>query len=235
MLEVNNLSVFYGKIKVVNNINFFVKKGTCVALLGPNGAGKTSTISSVLGVVGSTGSIRFLGQDISRMHTEDRVKLGISIAPEGRRVFSNLTVYENLFIGSAPRKNREAAEEEINVWLNTFPILNERRDQAAGTLSGGEQQMLTIARALMSKPKILLLDEPSLGLAPRITRQVFDLIQDLKNQGMTILLVEQNATEALKLADFSFILNSGNIIASGSSEEIYSKGDLMSSLTGVET
>ena len=235
MLEVSNLSVFYGKIKVVNNIDFFVKKGTCVALLGPNGAGKTSTISSVLGVVGSTGSIRFLGQDISRMHTEDRVKLGISIAPEGRRVFSNLTVYENLFIGSAPRKNREAAEEEINVWLNTFPILNERRDQAAGTLSGGEQQMLTIARALMSKPKILLLDEPSLGLAPRITRQVFDLIQDLKNQGMTILLVEQNATEALKLADFSFILNSGNIIASGSSEEIYSKGDLMSSLTGVET
>ena len=235
MLEVNNLSVFYGKIKVVNNIDFFVKKGTCVALLGPNGAGKTSTISSVLGIVGSTGSIRFLGQDISRMHTEDRVKLGISIAPEGRRVFSNLTVYENLFIGSATRKNREAAEEEINVWLNTFPILNERRDQAAGTLSGGEQQMLTIARALMSKPKILLLDEPSLGLAPRITRQVFDLIQDLKNQGMTILLVEQNATEALKLADFSFILNSGNIIASGSSEEIYSKGDLMSSLTGVET
>ena len=235
MLEVNNLSVFYGKIKVVNNIDFFVKKGTCVALLGPNGAGKTSTISSVLGIVGSTGSIRFLGQDISRMHTEDRVKLGISIAPEGRRVFSNLTVYENLFIGSAPRKNREAAEEEINVWLNTFPILDERRDQAAGTLSGGEQQMLTIARALMSKPKILLLDEPSLGLAPRITRQVFDLIQDLKNQGMTILLVEQNATEALKLADFSFILNSGNIIASGSSEEIYSKGDLMSSLTGVET
>ena len=235
MLEVNNLSVFYGKIKVVNNIDFFVKKGTCVALLGPNGAGKTSTISSVLGVVGSTGSIRFLGQDISRMHTEDRVKLGISIAPEGRRVFSNLTVYENLFIGSAPRKNREAAEEEINVWLNTFPILNERRDQAAGTLSGGEQQMLTIARALMSKPKILLLDEPSLGLAPRITRQVFDLIQDLKNQGMTILLVEQNATEALKLADFSFILNSGNIIASGTSEEILSKGDLMSSLTGVET
>ena len=235
MLEVNNLSVFYGKIKVVNNIDFFVKKGTCVALLGPNGAGKTSTISSVLGVVGSTGSIRFLGQDISRMHTEDRVKLGISIAPEGRRVFSNLTVYENLFIGSATRKNREAAEEEINVWLNTFPILDERRDQAAGTLSGGEQQMLTIARALMSKPKILLLDEPSLGLAPRITRQVFDLIQDLKNQGMTILLVEQNATEALKLADFSFILNSGNIIASGSSEEIYSKGDLMSSLTGVET
>ena len=235
MLEVNNLSVFYGKIKVVNNIDFFVKKGTCVALLGPNGAGKTSTISSVLGVVASTGSIRFLGQDISRMHTEDRVKLGISIAPEGRRVFSNLTVYENLFIGSATRKNREAAEEEINVWLNTFPILDERRDQAAGTLSGGEQQMLTIARALMSKPKILLLDEPSLGLAPRITRQVFDLIQDLKNQGMTILLVEQNATEALKLADFSFILNSGNIIASGSSEEIYSKGDLMSSLTGVET
>ena len=235
MLEVNNLSVFYGKIKVVNNIDFFVKKGTCVALLGPNGAGKTSTISSVLGVVASTGSIQFLGQDISRMHTEDRVKLGISIAPEGRRVFSNLTVYENLFIGSATRKNREAAEEEINVWLKTFPILDERRDQAAGTLSGGEQQMLTIARALMSKPKILLLDEPSLGLAPRITRQVFDLIQDLKNQGMTILLVEQNATEALKLADFSFILNSGNIIASGSSEEIYSKGDLMSSLTGVET
>ena len=140
MLEVSNLSVFYGKIKVVHNIDFFVKKGTCVALLGPNGAGKTSTISSVLGVVGSTGSIRFLGQDISRMHTEDRVKLGISIAPEGRRVFSNLTVYENLFIGSATRKNREAAEEEINVWLNTFPILDERRDQAAGTLSGGEQQ-----------------------------------------------------------------------------------------------
>ncbi|MDG2354428.1 MAG: ABC transporter ATP-binding protein [Paracoccaceae bacterium] len=234
MLEVKNLSVFYGRIKVVHSIDFSVKKGSCVALLGPNGAGKTSTISSILGTVSSSGSIRFLDKDISKMHTEERVKLGISIAPEGRRVFSNLSVFENLFIGSAIREDRKAADEEINAWLKTFPILDERRDQAAGTLSGGEQQMLTIARALMSRPKILLLDEPSLGLAPRITRQVFELIQDLKAQGMTILLVEQNATEALKLADFSFILNSGNVIASGSSEEILNKGDLMSSLTGVE-
>ena len=234
MLEVRNLSVFYGRIKVVHDISFSVKEGSCVALLGPNGAGKTSTISSILGTVNSTGSMSFYGKDIKKMYTEDRIKLGISIAPEGRRVFSNLSVFENLFIGSAIRTDRKIADAEINTWLKTFPILHERRDQAAGTLSGGEQQMLTIARALMSNPKILLLDEPSLGLAPKIARQVFDLIKDLKANGMTILLVEQNATEALKLADFSYILNSGNVIASGSSEEILNKGDLMSSLTGVE-
>ena len=234
MLFVNNLSVFYGKIKVVHNINFTIEEGSCVSLLGPNGAGKTSTISSILGTVNSTGTINFCNEDISKLQTEERIKLGISIAPEGRRVFSNLSVYENLYIGSAIRKDREKADIEIEEWFNVFPILHERKDQSAGTLSGGEQQMLTIARALMGNPKILLLDEPSLGLAPMITKKVFELIEKLKAKGITILLVEQNATEALKLADYSYILNSGKIIAHGDRNEILKKGDLMSSLTGVE-
>ena len=234
MLFVNNLSVFYGKIKVVHNINFTIEEGSCVSLLGPNGAGKTSTISSILGTVNSTGTINFCNEDISKLQTEERIKLGISIAPEGRRVFSNLSVYENLYIGSAIRKDREKADIEIEEWFNVFPILHERKDQSAGTLSGGEQQMLTIARALMGNPKILLLDEPSLGLAPMITKKVFELIEKLKAKGITILLVEQNATEALKLADYSDILNSGKIIAHGNRNEILKKGDLMSSLTGVE-
>ena len=234
MLIVNDLSVFYGKIKVVHNINFTIEEGSCVALLGPNGAGKTSTISSILGTVNSTGAVNFCNQDISKIQTEDRIKLGISIAPEGRRVFSNLSVFENLYLGSAIRKDRAIADNEIENWFNIFPILKERKDQSAGTLSGGEQQMLTIARALMGNPKILLLDEPSLGLAPMITKQVFELIETLKTKGITILLVEQNATEALKLADYSYILNSGNIVAHGNRSEILKKGDLMSSLTGVE-
>ena len=234
MLFVNNLSVFYGKIKVVHNINFTIEEGSCVSLLGPNGAGKTSTISSILGTVNSTGTINFCNEDISKLQTEERIKLGISIAPEGRRVFSNLSVYENLYIGSAIRKDREKADIEIEEWFHVFPILHERKDQSAGTLSGGEQQMLTIARALMGNPKILLLDEPSLGLAPMITKKVFELIEKLKAKGITILLVEQNATEALKLADYSYILNSGKIIAHGDRNEILKKGDLMSSLTGVE-
>ena len=234
MLIVNDLSVFYGKIKVVHNINFTIDEGSCVALLGPNGAGKTSTISSILGTVNSTGAVNFCNQDISKIQTEDRIKLGISIAPEGRRVFSNLSVFENLYLGSAIRKDRAIAHNEIENWFNIFPILKERKDQSAGTLSGGEQQMLTIARALMGNPKILLLDEPSLGLAPMITKQVFELIEKLKTKGITILLVEQNATEALKLADYIYIMNSGNIVAHGNRSEILKKGDLMSSLTGVE-
>ena len=234
MLIVNDLSVFYGKIKVVHNINFTIEEGSCVALLGPNGAGKTSTISSILGTVNSTGAVNFCNQDISKIQTEDRIKLGISVAPEGRRVFSNLSVFENLYLGSAIRKDRAIADNEIENWFNIFPILKERKDQSAGTLSGGEQQMLTIARALMGNPKILLLDEPSLGLAPMITKQVFKLIEKLKTKGITILLVEQNATEALKLADYIYIMNSGNIVAHGNRSEILKKGDLMSSLTGVE-
>ena len=234
MLIVNDLSVFYGKIKVVHNINFTIEEGSCVALLGPNGAGKTSTISSILGTVNCTGTVNFCNQDIGKIQTEDRIKLGISIAPEGRRVFSNLSVFENLYLGSAIRKDRAIAHNEIENWFNIFPILKERKDQSAGTLSGGEQQMLTIARALMGNPKILLLDEPSLGLAPMITKQVFELIEKLKTKGITILLVEQNATEALKLADYIYIMNSGNIVAHGNRSEILKKGDLMSSLTGVE-
>ena len=187
MLIVNDLSVFYGKIKVVHNINFTIDEGSCVALLGPNGAGKTSTISSILGTVNSTGAVNFCNQDISKIQTEDRIKLGISIAPEGRRVFSNLSVFENLYLGSAIRKDRAIADNEIENWFNIFPILKERKDQSAGTLSGGEQQMLTIARALMGNPKILLLDEPSLGLAPMTTKQVFELIETLKTKLKVLL------------------------------------------------
>ena len=204
-----------------------------MALLGPNGAGKTSTLSAIAGVVACSGAVIFLDQDLLPLSVEERFRLGIALAPEGRRIFSNLSVLENLTIGAATRQDKAAVKHDIDYWLTTFPVLQERREQAAGTLSGGEQQMLTIARALMSKPKILLLDEPSLGLAPRISQQIFQLIKELKQQGMTILLVEQNAREAMALADYVYFLNSGRIAIEGDRHTLGTDNELMAELTGI--
>jgi len=231
MLVVQNLNVFHGPIEAVHGISFTVKEGTCVSLLGPNGAGKTSTISAITGVAKSTGSIMFADEDISALPVETRIRKGIAVSPEGRRVFANLSVKENLRLGGA--YNAANVDTLIAEWFETFPILGERRDQLAGTLSGGEQQMLAIARALMSEPRILLLDEPSLGLAPKIVTQIFTMIERLKEKQMTILLVEQNATLALRLSDHAYLLNNGQIVADGTAETFGSNDALMAELTGL--
>ena len=233
MLDVRDLHVFHGMIEAVRGISFTVPWSQCVVLLGPNGVGKTSTISAIAGVARSTGSIRLEDQPIEAMSAEDRVRSGISVSPEGRRIFANLTVMENLVIGGATVRDKAVVKARIERWLATFPILAERRDQPAGTLSGGEQQMLTIARALMAGPKILLLDEPSLGLAPQICQQIFSLIADLKADGMTILLVEQNAAEAVKLADYVYLLRNGVVVAEGDQTAIGENEALMAELTGI--
>jgi len=231
MLSVEDLEVFHGPIKAVHGISFKIDPGQCVALLGPNGAGKTSTISAITGIARSTGRVRFEGADISRTPVEARIQRGISVSPEGRRVFANLTVEENLKLGSVAAGND--AKLSIVEFFDTFPILGERRHQLAGTLSGGEQQMLAIARALIAKPRILLLDEPSLGLAPKIVGQIFSLIGDLKAKGITILLVEQNAAQALRLSDYVYFLNNGRIVAEGTAAILGESDALMAELTGI--
>ncbi|MDG2466679.1 MAG: ABC transporter ATP-binding protein [Alphaproteobacteria bacterium] len=231
MLVIQNLKVFHGPIEAVHGISFTVKEGSCVSLLGPNGAGKTSTISAITGVAKSTGSIKFADEDISVLPVETRIRKGIAVSPEGRRVFANLSVRENLRLGGAYNPND--IDSLIAEWFETFPILGERQHQLAGTLSGGEQQMLAIARALMSEPRILLLDEPSLGLAPKIVTQIFTMIEQLKEKRMTILLVEQNATLALRLSDHAYLLNNGHIVADGTAETLGSNDTLMAELTGL--
>lgn len=231
MLQVDDLKVYHGPIEAVHGISFSVEEGQCVALLGPNGAGKTSTISAITGVARSTGRITLLGEDLTSLPVETRIRRGLAVSPEGRRVFANLSVEENLRLGGAHQKDTLA--NRMDEWFDTFPILGERRDQAAGTLSGGEQQMLAIARALMSQPRILLLDEPSLGLAPKIVAQIFAMIRTLKERGMTILLVEQNATQALRLSDRAYLLNNGTIAAEGTAETLGSNEALMAELTGL--
>lgn len=233
LLQVAGLRVSHGAIEAVRGIDFRVAAGCCVALLGPNGAGKTSTISALCGLVKAGGSIIFDGQEMSGVPAELRVRKGISVAPEGRRVFADLSVEENLHLGGAILADVRARKRAVEEWFAMFPILGERRDQAAGTLSGGEQQMLAIARALMSKPKILLLDEPSLGLAPMIAARIFRMIRELKESGMTILLVEQNAAQALTLSDEAYLLNNGRIIAGGSAGALGKNDSLMAALTGI--
>ncbi|MDC1530812.1 ABC transporter ATP-binding protein [bacterium] len=233
MLKIENLKVFHGPIEAVHGISLTVGKGKCVSLLGPNGAGKTSTISAICGVASCTGTIRLENVDLSTKHIEARVRSGISVSPEGRRVFSNLSVEENLILGGAIRSDLPEVKKDVGKWFDTFPILGERSRQPAGTLSGGEQQMLAIARALMSKPKILLLDEPSLGLAPMIVGQIFAMIKTLKAEGMTILLVEQNAHQALQLSDYAYLLNNGQVHAEGTSEILGNSDSLMAELTGI--
>ena len=233
MLELSDLKVFHGPIEAVHGIDLTVATGTVVSLLGPNGAGKTSTLSAIAGTAKHRGSIRLEGRDLSPLSVEDRVRAGIALSPEGRRIFNNLTVFENLRMGSATRSDRKGVEADMAAWFDRFPILGERRDQSAGTLSGGEQQMLTIARALMSKPRILLLDEPSLGLAPLIIGQVFELIRELKADGMTILLVEQNATAAVEVSDHVYVLLNGRVTRRGPAAEFGDGSGLMDELTGV--
>ncbi|MBP3876933.1 MAG: ABC transporter ATP-binding protein [Lachnospiraceae bacterium] len=231
MLEVRDLRVVYGGISAVRGISFDVPEGEIVTLIGANGAGKSSTLRSIVGLEkAASGSIRFMGDELTGLGTEAIVKKGITLVPEGRRVFVNLTVYENLRMGAYMRKDR--IEPDLEWVYSLFPRLKERSWQAAGTLSGGEQQMLAIARALMSRPKLIMMDEPSLGLAPIIVQGVFDIIREIHSQGVTILLIEQNANMALKAADLGYVMETGQITLSGSGSELAANEEIKAAYLG---
>jgi branched-chain amino acid transport system ATP-binding protein len=217
MLEVANLDARYGQIQVLRDLSFRVPEGEVVVVLGANGAGKTTTLRAICNMVTSSGSVVFGGHDISKMNTADIVNLGLAHVPQGRGTFPELSVLDNLQVGGYTR--RDKLDDDIDRWFQMFPRLKERKNQLAGSLSGGEQQMLAVARALMSRPRLLLLDEPSLGLAPLIIDDLFATFQDLnKESGMTMLLVEQNAKLALELASHGYVLEAGQIVLDGTSE-----------------
>ena len=220
MLYFENVSTFYGKIQALHNVNVEVRKGEIVTLIGANGAGKSTLLMTLCGTpMASEGSIRFEGEELVGKQTCDIMRKDIAVVPEGRRIFARLTVEENLAMGGF-FTNKADFQEQLDKVLLLFPRLKERFQQRGGTMSGGEQQMLAIARALMSKPKLLLLDDPSLGLAPIIIQQIFDIIEQLREDGVTIFLVEQNANQALKLADRAYVLENGHIVMQGSGEEL---------------
>ncbi len=219
MLKIDDLRVNYGGIEAVKGISFEVPERSIVTLIGANGAGKSTTLRSIVGLVkASHGSIRFLDQEILGKDTPDIVSRGISLVPEGRRVFPDMTVIENIKIGAYLRK--DSLDEDIRWVYDLFPRLKERSWQLAGTLSGGEQQMLAVARALLSRPKLLMMDEPSLGLAPLIVQGIFDIIREINKQGVTILLIEQNANMALRIADEGYVLETGHISLTGTGKEL---------------
>ncbi len=220
MLEVKGLNVYYGLIHALRDVSFEVNEGEIVALIGANGAGKTTTLHTVTGLLPSKGgSVTFEGKDITKKPGHEIVRLGMSHVPEGRRVFTGLTVRENLRLGAYTRPKSEL-EGSVKEVYERFPRLEERKNQLAGTLSGGEQQMLAMGRALMSKPKLLLLDEPSMGLSPLFVTEVFNIIEDVSNAGTTVLLVEQNAKKALSIADRAYVLETGKIVGSGPASEL---------------
>lgn len=221
MLQVEDINVYYGAIHALKAVSFEVKKGEIVSLIGANGAGKTTIMHTLSGLLkAESGSIRLENKEIIGMPAEKIVNLGLVQVPEGRRVFSKMTVLENLMMGAYLRNDKKEMESDIEKMYVRFPRLKERSKQLAGTMSGGEQQMLAIARALMSKPNLLLMDEPSMGLAPILVDEIFHIIEDINAQGMTVLLVEQNANKALSIAHRAYVLETGNIVMSGSGEEL---------------
>ena len=233
MLEVFDLQVSYGAIKALDGISFAVPQGRIVALLGANGSGKTTTLRAITGLAAPGGGrIVFEGRELRRLPTHEIVQRGIAMVPEGRRIFANLTVYENLQLGAYFRRDQPALARDLDLIYDTFPRLAERRTQAAGTLSGGEQQMLALGRALMSRPRLLLLDEPSLGLAPLLVKEVFHIITRLNQGGVTILLVEQNAAAALKIAHHGYVLEVGRVVLEGSGAELLANPELQEAYLG---
>ena len=221
MLEIKDLHVSYGGIKALRGINIEVPDGKIVTLIGANGAGKSTLLRTISGLVkAESGSILLDGEELIGKQINKICESGIALSPEGRRVFADLTVMENLRIGAYLRKDKKEIEKDLEWVFNLFPRLKERSWQFAGTLSGGEQQMLAVGRALMSKPKILMLDEPSLGLAPLIVQQIFDIIREINHAGVTVLLIEQNANMALKTADIAYVIETGEIVLSGSGRQV---------------
>ncbi|MDT5454453.1 ABC transporter ATP-binding protein [Streptococcus pneumoniae] len=233
MLKVENLSVHYGMIQAVRDVSFEVNEGEVVSLIGANGAGKTTILRTLSGLVRpSSGMIEFLGQEIQKMPAQKIVAGGLSQVPEGRHVFPGLTVMENLEMGAFLKKNREENQANLKKVFSRFPRLEERKNQDAATLSGGEQQMLAMGRALMSTPKLLLLDEPSMGLAPIFIQEIFDIIQDIQKQGTTVLLIEQNANKALAISDRGYVLETGKIVLSGTGKELASSEEVRKAYLG---
>lgn len=233
LLEVKDLEVYYGVICALKGISFEVNEGEIVTLIGANGAGKTTTMQSVVGLIPSkSGSVTFEGNDITKTPCHKIVHLGMTQVPEGRRIFQELTVYENLMMGAYSLKNSSSFKEDLERIYTKFPRLAERKNQIAGTLSGGEQQMLAMGRALMSHPKLLMLDEPSMGLSPLLVDQVFDIIKEINKDGTTVLLVEQNAGKSLAISDRAYVLENGKIVLSGTGEELMQSDDVKKAYLG---
>ena len=233
MLKVENLSVHYGMIQAVRDVSFEVNEGEVVSLIGANGAGKTTILRTISGLVRpSAGKIEFVGNEIPKVPAQKIVAAGLSQVPEGRHVFPGLTVLENLEMGAFLKTNREENQANLKKVFSRFPRLEERKNQDAATLSGGEQQMLAMGRALMSTPKLLLLDEPSMGLAPIFIQEIFDIIQDIQRQGTTVLLIEQNANKALSIADRGYVLETGKIVLSGTGQELLASDEVRKAYLG---
>jgi branched-chain amino acid transport system ATP-binding protein len=234
LLELKNIRVAYGRIEAIHDMSFTVEEGEIVSLIGANGAGKSTTMKTISGILNpSAGHILFDGEDITKMKAHIRVVRGISQAPEGRGIFPGMTVLENLDMGAFGRKDRSNMSEDFDRVFSLFPRLAERKTQAGGTMSGGEQQMLAIGRALMSNPRLLLLDEPSMGLAPQFIRQIFSIITEINKQGTTVLLVEQNANQALARANRAFVLETGSITRSGTGRELLADPAIKEAYLGV--
>lgn len=233
LLEVNNLEVRYGVITALKGISFEVNEGEIVTLIGANGAGKTTTMQSIIGLIPShNGTVIYDGTDITKMPCHKIVHLGMSQVPEGRRVFQELTVYENLVMGGYSIKNNANFKDDVEKIYERFPRLAERKSQIAGTLSGGEQQMLAMGRAMMSHPKLLMLDEPSMGLSPLLVDEVFEIIKDFNKDGTTVLLVEQNAGKSLAISDRAYVLENGQIVLSGTGKELMSSEEVKKAYLG---
>lgn len=233
MIKIDDLVVSYGGIEALKGVSLEVPSGKIVTLVGANGAGKSTTLKSIVGLVKpKSGGINYEGEDLTKLNTELMVKKGIALVPEGRKVFADLTVLENLKIGAYSRTDKAGIAEDLEKVYSLFPRLKERTWQAAGTLSGGEQQMLAIGRALMSRPKLIMMDEPSLGLAPIIVKELFGIIKKINEEGMTVLLIEQNANAALKIADLGYIMETGRITLSGTGQELLSNDEIKKAYLG---
>ena len=233
MLEVKDLEVYYGMIQAIKGISFEVNKGEVIALIGANGAGKTTTLHTITGLLSpKKGSVMFEGKDITKIPEHKIVSMGMAHVPEGRRVFADLSVYENLKLGAYTRKDKENLNKDLESIYERFPRLAERKNQSAGTLSGGEQQMLAMGRALMSKPSIILMDEPSMGLSPILVNEIFDIIESISKSGTTVLLVEQNAKKALSIADRAYVLETGKIVTSGKASELLENDSIKKAYLG---
>lgn len=233
MLEVKDLEVYYGMIQAIKGVSFEVNQGEVIALIGANGAGKTTILHTVTGLLApKKGSVLFEGKDITKIPAHKIVSLGMAHVPERRRVFADLSVYENLKMGAYTRKDKEEIEKSLDRVYERFPRLKERKNQLAGTLSGGEQQMLAMGRALMSQPKIILMDEPSMGLSPILVNEIFDIIQEVSKSGTTVLLVEQNAKKALSIADRAYVLETGKIVLDGKAEALLNDDSIKKAYLG---
>jgi len=233
MLEIKDLQVYYGVIQAIKGISFTVNEGEIIALIGANGAGKTTILHTISGLIpAKTGSVKFMDKELTKTAPHKIVQMGMAHVPEGRRIFQELSVYENLKLGAYTRKDKAEIEQSLQTVYGRFPRLEERKKQVAGTLSGGEQQMLAMGRALMSRPKIILMDEPSMGLSPLLVSEIFDIIKSINESGTTVLLVEQNAKKALSIADRAYVLETGNIVLEGGAKELMNDDSIKKAYLG---